>query len=375
LGYEPTIHGEFDNMVNRYENRGRSEHKSERIGKKYQWIAYHEFMALVSDHFEFKGDSWSNSVNSYKGAWQPRIRDIDPSFILQNDDHINKTMTFSEWRKKHGNYDAWEKNRSDLDWIKTNNNLPNPKDIFQITDDNKRKWLMLEGYLNWQEKTPPEHKKYEIPIRELWYIIKSYIVKKKDSLKFFSWAKKQDFMGRWMPESHDFYEVFLCEYPNSIAFKDLTSDANEWTKSGKGAEDLRTAVIVTDDSYLNEFTLDCSHSGSVSVKLPCKWLVNKMNLYHKYLDGRFYNNENLVTIDTSIFEENFPSALLIDKHEILEYLNRNDFVIFWTLLGEKQLIGGSHLRKDFVGRLEISGCYTLGNKGKIYGESYDKFNK
>jgi len=83
LGYNPKLHSEFDNMVNRYDNSGRSEHKAERIGKKYQWIAYHEFMALVSDHFEFKGDSWSNLEEKYKGPWNPYVRDIDPSSLFK----------------------------------------------------------------------------------------------------------------------------------------------------------------------------------------------------------------------------------------------------------------------------------------------------
>ncbi len=376
LGYAPKLHGEFDNIVNRYDNSGRSEHKAERIGKKYQWIAYHEFMALVSDHFEFKGNSWSNSKENYKGAWQPRIRDIDTSFILQNDAHINNSVTFSQWKTGYGNYDAWEKKKSDVNWIKTNNDLPNPKNLIPIIDDNKKVWLMLEGFVKWEEKTPPEHKKYDIPVREVWYMIKSYIVKKNDANKFFEWAKEQDFMGRWMPESNSFYETFLGEYPNSVAFEDLRGDYNIWTKLGRGSKDLQIPVVVTDDSYLNEFTLDCSHSGSVSVKLPCKWLVNKMKLHHKYLDGRFYDKQdNLTTITTSIFEESLPSALLIDKKALIDFLDKKGYTIFWTLLGEKQLIGGSHSRDDFVGRLEISGAYTINKKGDVIGESYNKFNK
>ncbi len=376
LGYDPKLFGKFDNMVNRYDNSKRSEHKAERIGKKYQWIAYHEFMALVSDHFEYKGDSWSNSNEKYKGAWQPHIRDIDTSFILQNDEHINNSVTFSQWKSKHGYYDAWKKEKSDLDWMKTNNDLSNPKNIILIVDDNKKGWLMLEGFVKWEEKTPPEHKKYDIPVREVWYMIKSYIIKKKDSKNFFTWSKKQDFMGRWMPESNYFYEVFLGEYPNSVAFEDLRSDYNIWTKSKRGSKNLQIPVVVTDDSYLNEFTLDCSYNGSVSVKLPCKWLVNKMKLHHKYLDGRFYDKkDNLITIATGVFEESFPSALLIDKKALIEFLDKNGYVIFWTLLGEKQLIGGSHSREDFVGRLEISGAYTLNKHGKIIGENHSKFNK
>ena len=139
---------------------------------------------------------------------------------------------------------------------------------------------------------------------------------------------------------------------------------------------MQIPVVVTDDSYLNEFTLDCSYNGSVSVKLPCKWLVNKMKLHHKYLDGRFYDKkDNLITIATGVFEESFPSALLIDKKALIEFLDKNGYVIFWTLLGEKQLIGGSHSREDFVGRLEISGAYTLNKHGKIIGENHSKFNK
>lgn len=375
LGYNPKLHGEFDNNVNSYSNTGRSEHKSERIGKKYQWIAYHEFMALVSDHFEYKDDSWSNSGKSYKGAWQPRIRDIDPSFILQNDDHIKNMVTFLKWRNIHGNYNAWEKNKSNVNWIKTNTDLPKLPNIIHIADDNKRKWLMLKGFVEWEEKTPPEYKKYDIPIRRVLYIINSYVLKKKDAGKFFVWANEQDLTVRLMLESNHF-SVFMGEYPNSIAYKDLSDKSNNWTKPGKGDQDLPTPVVITDNSYLNEFTLDCSRNGSVTVQLPCKWLVNEMNLHHKYLDGRFYdNNGNIVTIDTGIFEENFPSALLIDRKAILKYLNKNDYIIFWTLQGEKDLIGGSHSREDFVGRLEISGTYSLGKNGEIYGKSHNKFSK
>ncbi|MCK5030783.1 MAG: hypothetical protein KAR64_04895, partial [Thermoplasmatales archaeon] len=137
LGYDPKIHGKFDENVNTYVS-DRRDHKAERIGKKYQWIAYHEFMALVSDHFEFKGDSWSNSKENYKGTWHPHIRDIDISFILQNDEYITNSATFSQWKTSYGNYDAWEKKKSDVNWIKTNSDLPNPKNIIHIIDDNKK---------------------------------------------------------------------------------------------------------------------------------------------------------------------------------------------------------------------------------------------
>lgn len=64
LGWRPKLHGEFDQMVG---HNGRESRKSERIGKKYQWIAYHEFLARVADNFEFRKEAWSDEEGIYEG--------------------------------------------------------------------------------------------------------------------------------------------------------------------------------------------------------------------------------------------------------------------------------------------------------------------
>jgi len=371
LGYDAELHGEFDRYVNS-NILDRREHKAERIGKKYQWIAYHEFMALISDHFELKNDIGDQAKKEYKGPWYPRIRDIDPSFVLQNDDHIKNTVNFSNWKSNQGDYNAWKLKKSDLAWLQSNTDLPDPEKIIPIIDDKQKEWLILEGSLDWEEKTPPEHKKYDIPVRQIWYMVKSYIVKRKDAVKFFNWAKKQNFMGSWMPESGNLSEIFLGEYPNSIAFEDLRYDYNIWEEP----EEIDVPIVVTYDSYLNEFTLDCSFDRSVSIRLPCKWIVNNLKLNHKFLDGNFYDKqENLITIDTSIFEENLPSALLVNKKTLIEFLDKNDFSIIWTLSGEKRLIGGDLFEKHFTGTLIISGAYTLKTDEDIIGKTNSKFTK
>jgi len=100
-----------------------------------------------------------------------------------------------------------------------------------------------------------------------------------------------------------------------------------------------------------------------------------MNLHHKFLDGRFFNKQgNLIALVTRIFDHTFPSGLLIDKRAFINFLNTNGYTILWTLVGEKQLIGGSPSREDFVGRLEISGAYVMNMKGKIVGNFSAKFN-
>src|SRR5690625_3518995 len=48
MGYDINFHGEFDLSVSPYD---RHSDVVERIGKKYQWIAFHELMAKLADNF------------------------------------------------------------------------------------------------------------------------------------------------------------------------------------------------------------------------------------------------------------------------------------------------------------------------------------
>jgi len=367
LGYNVELHGKFDRYFTKNYYYGRTEHKPERIGKKYQWIAFHKISAIVSDHFPLKKESWDHIQRHYKGPWHPHIRDTDPSLLIKNADHLINSFSIKKWSSSYGNYKAWQTEKETTEWLRTVNDLPEPSKIIQIEDDNGEEWLVLEGFINWQEQTPSECEKYEIPVRELWYMIKSYIVREDDLTKIYEWAKNQNFWGRWMPESHEFYEVFLGEFSNSLAFEDLRDDYNIWTRKGRG-EELPVPVVVADDIYLNEFTTDCSYDGSISIKLPCKWLVNEMQLIHKSLDGRWYDNEReLIVFPINIFLDAPFSALLIKKQNLCEFLNQNKYVILWILLGEKRVIGGSLSHQNYEGHLEINSVYVLDHNRIVGG--------
>ncbi|HVU06649.1 MAG TPA: hypothetical protein VHE10_02580 [Candidatus Paceibacterota bacterium] len=327
-------------------------------------------MALVSDHFEFSGRRWGATSEHYKGPWTPRIRDIDPSFIMQNDRTNQKVATFENWKSKSGKYNAWNLSLDDKSWLEVKDDLLDPKNIIEIADDAGNKWLTLQGIFVWQAETAPEHKKYDIPTREVFYILKSFIIRKSDYEKTLSWLNAKGF-GNWLPESHQFYETFIGEYPNSFAFDDLRGDYNIWRKAN---DKLDVPLVVTDDAYLNEFTLDCSHEGAVSVRMPSKFIVNEMQLVQKNLDGIFSDKDNkIISYTTNVFKESFPSALLIDKKALLKFLDDAGYKIFWTLLGEKQIIGGSLAGRDFKGRLDITGTYGFPDDSKLKGSMDTRF--
>ena len=83
LGWTTERFGRFDRFA--VGSQGRDARKAERIGKKYQWIAYHEIMAFVSDHYQYRELFQEEGADhAYDGVWQSNFRDIDPSCTLRS---------------------------------------------------------------------------------------------------------------------------------------------------------------------------------------------------------------------------------------------------------------------------------------------------
>ena len=89
--------------------------KPERIGKKYQWIAYHEFLAHLADNLEFQGDYWSEERAVYEGPWQLSLRDIDPSSLLKRTPCSSWESNVSTWWAPV-QFDAWKDEPDEILW-------------------------------------------------------------------------------------------------------------------------------------------------------------------------------------------------------------------------------------------------------------------
>ena len=77
LGWTPQLFGRFDRYLN-YHDASRNSHKSERFGKKYQWIAYHELLGRVADNFHF-ASPYEDEPGEFHGIHQFNDREVDPS--------------------------------------------------------------------------------------------------------------------------------------------------------------------------------------------------------------------------------------------------------------------------------------------------------
>ncbi len=373
FGWTVERFGNFDRHVNY--NYGREANKSERVGKKYQWIAYHEFLAHVADNLEFVGDfDLNDSSQTYNGPWQISIgtRDIDPSLLLRRlpeRDRNNKTTAW--WQSIQYTFDEADK-QEQIAWIAQEDDCSDPRQFIEVTrPSDGTVWLTLEGHYRWIEQGPIEEDQYDSLRRDMWFQVRSYIVHREQTSELLEWLNTQNFMGRWMPESQPMLDVFLGEFPWAASYKDR-DETKDWVQPSRQRDDLPSVVVTTTEYLREDATFDCSINDTISALMPSAWLIRNMGL--RWSGGRFsfVDSTNEVVAFNPSAEDVGPSAFLISKEKLTHFLSENNFDLIWTVLGERQLIGGHH--REWHGRLELSGAYQL-RDGIVHGEPLNALHK
>jgi hypothetical protein len=334
---------------------------AERIGKKYQWIAYHEFLARVSDNFEFRTDTINDLAGEYDGPWQlGSVRDVDPSIILRETGRRNWDPDPGSWwfQKQYTN---WGKGR---DWLSDCSDLDGMDSLLEVTDpsDGKR-WVALDGSYSWEEPTPPEEEHYENQRCELWIHTHGYLVRKPNLEKLCEWARGQDFHGDWMPRPAGLYQIFLGEFHWSPAYRFFVTDnyyRKGWTQEGRFKE-LPIPLLPIAEGY-NQGASDSDRSitEGIYLRLPYKEVAGLFDLHWAGFGARFCDESGtLISYDPSALEPG-PSVLLFRKDRFVNVLEKNKLAVFWVIVGEKLIVGGSgDPTCDYEGRLLISGFALL----------------
>jgi hypothetical protein len=331
--------------------RGRDS-ATERIGKKYQWLAFHKLLAIASDHYKFKEYPHSaETTSNYRGPWIPNVRDIDPTSM-----QVNWGITERErWWVK----DPYVISDQPAEkWIRDNNDIPLPENFIVVKDITGEEWLVLQTYYSQKETNNAAPK-------EIWYQLRSYITKKNEHKKIVNWAKKQNFMGRWMPESSTRTEMYLQEYfwaPAVLDFKHHYYGGGPWEilndrKTGKRIGEVSVSAL----EYLWEEQLDKSQETTTSLLLPNEVLFKALDLKPSLIDGTFLSQEGRILAFDPSDNKSKLSFLVVNKQALEVALEQNSLDIFWTLLGEKFVSNSDRAIRTSYGKAEISIVATLEN--------------
>ena len=359
LGWTADRFGQFDRSISPC---GRDANKPERMGKKYQWIAYHEILAYISDHYQYRERYKEHTPARYKGLWQTFERDIDPSCTMYS------KPGGTSWDGHSPSWWATEpyKELNDLaqheDWVAREDNIPNIENLLIFSDPEADcRWLNLDGYFSWMQSTPAGVESHEVDRRTLSLGFTGYFIQASDVDKFMNWVKGIKLWRNHSPDipKSDLYDMFLGEYGWSPAYHGLVNQHKTDNQSCRGSQ-LPVPVQAASFSYsASSGSFDCSVDDDYNLHLPFNELVRFLDLKWAGVGTDFLDSYGQRAAFDPTAHENGPSALLLREDLLQKYLRNEELALIWIVTGSKLIYYNSRS----LGELMISGAYRYTSQG------------
>lgn len=357
LGYDAKLHGEYDKIREYSSNRP----GVERIGKKYQWIAFHEILSILSDNHKISEWGLDKNHQYYQGAWQFGVRNIDPVFTTKKiEEQPEDDMMLLEKENKWWHdpeYSFW--NQEDQNWARNIEDLPELKHIISKKDNKGGEWFFLNKFITLKMPKPIGVDKYSMYRKQIWFVIQGYIVKKEDKMPIIEFLQDKNFWGDWMPKPEDeFNQILNREKYWSPAYN--SRERNEpWEEIYYERKSTGFKIMSAIQDAKSHISEDKSGAES-SYKIPCEKIFSDLGLIYAPNDGDFINSQGELVV------QNIPESggLMIKKEILIEYLKKNNLDIIWTVLIEKMAYV-SHGEQSYFG--VPCGVFYLKN-GDIKGQ-------
>lgn len=318
-GYSQAL-SDYDNNV-KWEER--IHRQTERMGKKYQWIALGEIKAYLSDTCQMKKDWWGNK----------------PMVDIPYPWYDSKTVTFEPTLEVSGNRSYLDQGMFEEvegenlmgleahEWLKSRERLPKP--ILVVKGKDGGEWVNIVGY---QKKEQAENNDK----RESFVYICPCMVKKEHADAFEQWAKEQCFYGRWMPEDSGHYEYFWNEFPWSDSYKSLEFE-EESEVYGHGVA-APCKVILPYASQLQEYYegIDDEEEFEGMIYMPSAEIFEYFGL-HTAERGVTRDEANNVVALCRNLQGDILDTLVMRRDMLNQYLEAKELVLFYCMLAEKRL--------------------------------------
>ena len=358
LEYSDDLFGEYDKCRSGYWDRF-SMRRTERIGKKYQWITFYNILARISDTHKLLG-SYSNDHEDiqYNGPWNPYIRDFDPTFNTRYTMNNIDYPTFADDSLHNSlflHYDALEE---EIDsWLKTPDNIFNefPDSLIKKATDGTE-WFSLRVSKNNQLRIP-DSDEYNLFIRgnqDIWISSVMYLIKPNEDVTLDK-LESSEYISTIINNLPTCYCLYNREYAWSPGYNDEFCNDKNYNME----DNFR--VIPASINFLWEEEFDASKENTISFYIPVGKIIQSMGLYQKNIDGVYYYKDEIVAFDQSL-NQGKPSELLIRRDVLDKFLEENEYSVFWYVKGEKTF---------FLDNRESKWCnwcgYFLYNNNKIDG--------
>lgn len=346
LGYDRNKHGEYDSMVNGYFNKNGA--RIERIGKKYEWIAFYEIMGRLTDNYLID-DYYNDEPKPYKGAWFSFLRNFDFACIT------NALIKAKTWMKQP-EYIYW--NMPYSKWRDELIDFPDITKYIEKTDEENKDWLSLYNYYEIKAPKLIGADEYTGNRRSVTLSLHSFIVKSSTKIRIIRDLKDKKLWNVSKAEFPSHNCLMTRELGWSQCYLDQDSN-NRWTKM---CELTRYKVLPTVESLNGNIEGD--NSGvNLSFMVPCLELIKGMGLVYSDTDGQMLDNEGKLI--STYNKDDGNDEVLIKKQQFVEFLHKSNLDIIWTISIEKNCYGGM---RDWDSEAKVfDGVFYLDEGNSIKG--------
>lgn len=302
----------------------REHNDQERIGKKFQWLAWHRVNAHLMDtcrtskeqYYYYRDEANEKDLATTPYPWNSAdVSRFDPTLDPEQKYEPNAGLSGIEIQPIKGN---------DVEnWINKNKFLPDFRCIAKIKDGSE--YVMLMGY-DLSKEEP----------KETFLFSNAGFVRQEDAEKFADWAKDQNFYGRWMPERRGLIEFLWNDYPWADVYKSAI-EHETWTRT----QDCPCDMLLSYEAQLQEDWggIENNYEYLKTVYMPCAEMMEQMGLYCSEIRGVINALDgSIAALNTD--HGNCINGLFVRRDILNKYLKYNGYVMFYYVLGEKVLNKG-----------------------------------
>ena len=303
----------------------RSHNDKERIGKKFQWLAWHRVNARMMDTYRVSKEQYFYSdtaeekdlvLNPY--PWHcSEVSRFDPTLDAKQKNKYHSGLIGIEEQPIIGvDMDDWIENRSYL-----------PQFRWLTQNQEGAEYVMLMGYDT-----------AKVGTRETFLFSNAGFVKQEDAAAFAAWAKEQNFYGRWMPEHRGSTEFLWSDYPWADAYKSSLVEEDGYRMYNCPCEMLLSYEAQLQENWEG---IDENDEFLTTVYMPCVEMMEQLGLYCSENRGVVKAADGSIAA-INVEKGNGINGLFVRRDILNEYVRQNDYVMFYYILGEKWLRKNEH---------------------------------
>ena len=299
----------------------RFQNDTERIGKKYQWLAWYRMNARLMDscrvpknRYHYSDKAKEDELTESPYPWDTsNASSFDPTL----DVNIYKSLPIR--LSVLGELNIVDE--EDANWINNNDIVPTFR--FCAKDDDNQLFIMLYGFDLVKQNQ-----------REFAVISNTAFVKASNVTKFKEWCKRQNFYGRWMPERTGSIDFLWNDYPWAGSYKSSVIEVPVWERP---PEDCPCDVMLSYAAQLQEHWegIEYEERYLSTVYMPCQEMMEQEKMYCSEVRGIIKSEHDDKIIAVNLSNENGMTGLFVRKDVLDDYLMKNNYTLFYYVLGEK----------------------------------------